>query len=179
MQSKEIERLKQEERDRERAGKAERFWQAFQLTENGRVKSTLLLYSFFLSMVFLAVYFAAYLFLLEPLHTVVGGAPTAVVHLVEALVPAVAGTAVCALTWLLPLEERRLMPAAYLWLLALALACLAAMLLMMQGDAQAQLLFLEFFVLSVPAPILLGGVLSAFLYQREQRHRSNVKNKAA
>ena len=37
---------------------ADSFWSAFQMTENGKVKSTLLLYSFCLCWVFIAVYAA-------------------------------------------------------------------------------------------------------------------------
>ena len=48
--------IRQKEID-ERVGKfADKFWGAFQMTENGRVKSTILLYSFCLCWVLLAVY---------------------------------------------------------------------------------------------------------------------------
>ena len=48
--------IRQKEID-ERVGRfADKFWGAFQMTENGKVKSTLLLYSFCLSWVLLAVY---------------------------------------------------------------------------------------------------------------------------
>lgn len=63
-----------------------------------------------------------------------------------------------------------MMLAAYLWLAVLAIACLVAMLIILGGDAQAQMLFLQFFGLFVPAPILLGGGLSLWLYRRYQRH---------
>ena len=46
---------------------ADSFWSAFQMTENGKVKSTLLLYSFCLCWVYIAVYFIAFAFLLDPI----------------------------------------------------------------------------------------------------------------
>ena len=46
------------------------------------------------------------------------------------------------------------------------MACLIAMLDMMKDEPEARNLFLQFFVQAVPAPILLGGGLSAFLYSR-------------
>ena len=58
---------------------ADSFWSAFQMTENGKVKSTLILYSFCLCWVFIAVYFAAFAFLLDPLDALVSGAPKVVV----------------------------------------------------------------------------------------------------
>ena len=52
--------LHRAEQEKARAQKADSFWNAFRLTENGHVKSTLLLNSFCLSILFLAVYFAAF-----------------------------------------------------------------------------------------------------------------------
>ena len=48
---------------------ADSFWSAFQMMENGRVKSTLMLYSFCLCWVFAAVYGGAIALLIGPLHT--------------------------------------------------------------------------------------------------------------
>lgn len=171
MQTNGIHQLKQAEQSRARKKKADRFWAAFLLTEDGKVKSTLLLNSFCLGVVFLAVYIAAFGFLLDPLHALVGGAPTALVNLVEALVPAVVGTGVCGLTWLL-FREKRMLLATYLWLVLLAAACFVTMLLLLGGESQAQLAFLHFFVLFVPAPLLTGLALSALLYRRYWKCRA-------
>lgn len=161
-------RLRQEARSREKANKANSFWDAFLMTENGKVKSTLLIYSLFISFLYLAVYFAAFIFLLEPLHGITQGASFAVVRLVESLVPAVAGTAVCGCTWL-AFTDKRLMPAAYGWLAAMAATCLITMLVLFGDDSGARMLFLEFFAMSVPAPLVLGGGLSFWLYRRHLR----------
>ena len=53
--------LRRAEREKEQARRVESFWDAFRLTENGHVKSTLLLNSFCLSILFLAVYGAVLL----------------------------------------------------------------------------------------------------------------------
>ena len=110
--------LQRAEREKARAQRADSFWNAFQLTENGHVKSTLLLNSFCLSIVFLAVYFAAFYLLADPIHALLSSAPLAVENLASALLPAAAGTAVCGLTHLLCRPQTVL--ASYLWLLALA-----------------------------------------------------------
>ena len=148
---------------------ADGFWSAFQMTENGKVKSTLLLYSFCLCWVYFAVYAGAFVLLLDPLEAMLSGAPGIVVHVVEALVPAAAGSLVCMLPWPL-LKDKRIIPSSYTWMLLLSAACLIAMLVMMKDEPEARLLFLQFFVQAVPAPILLGGGLSAVLYRHHLKH---------
>ena len=152
--------IRESETDRKIEQAAERFWSAFQMTENGRVKSTLLLY---LCWVFFGVYGVAYAFLVPPVHALTAGWPILAVHLAEILVPSVLATALCGLTWLLP-GDRRLLPATYLWMAALTIACLIAMLVIMNGEAAG--LVLQFFALYTLAPLGLGGALSAFLYCR-------------
>ena len=89
--------LRRAEREKEQARRVESFWDAFRLTENGHVKSTLLLNSFCLSILFLAVYGAAFFLLTDPIHAWLALAPRAVENLVSALLPALIGTAICAL----------------------------------------------------------------------------------
>lgn len=172
MQNRKLEQLRQEERNRVWKERGDRFWGAFLFTKDGKVKSTLLLYSFCLCVVFAAVYAASYVIFVNLLHPLLEGASVATINFVEAAVPTLVGTAVCSLSWLLP--EKRMMLASYLWLAVLAIACLVAMMIILGGDAQAQMLFLQFFGLFVPAPILLGGGLSLWLYRRYQRRRSTL-----
>ena len=153
---------------------ADSFWSAFQMTENGKVKSTLLLYSFCLCWVFIAVYAALFVFLLDPLDALVSGAPGIVAHVVEAVVPALVGAVVCVLPWPI-IKDKRIIPASYTWIFLLSLACLIAMLVMMKDEPEARNLFLQFFVQAVPAPILFGGGLSAFLYSRYLKNPPAVK----
>ena len=168
MQVRVLERLKKEERERAQQERADRFWACFLFTENGKVKSTLLLYSFCLCFVFLAVYGAAYALFLEWLDPLLAGCPVALVNFVEAAVPTLVGTAVCSLTWVIS-RDKRMMLAAYLWLAVLAVASFIAMLILLWGDTQAQLLFLQVFGLFVPAPVVLGCAVSAIWYTRYRR----------
>lgn len=166
--------IKDEEWNRKVTKAADSFWSAFQMTENGKVKSTLVLYSFCLCCVFIAVYAASFVFLLDPLDALVSGAPKALVYLVESLVPSIIGTVLCMLTWPL-FKEKRLMPASFTWMFLLAMACLIAMLILMRDEPEARNLFLIFFAQAVPAPILLGGGASAFLYSRYLKNPPAVK----
>ena len=136
-------RLRQEARSREKANRANSFWDAFLMTENGKVKSTLMIYSLFISFLYLAVYFAAFIFLLEPLHGMTENASIMVVYLAESLVPA-----------------------AYVWLALMALTVLITMMVLLEGEREARMLFLHFFAMAVPAPLILGGIMSFFLYRR-------------
>ena len=171
MTTREADQLKKEERARGRKEKADSFWGAFLLTENGKVKSTLLLNSFCLSIVFCAIYAGAFIVLVDPLHALMSGAPVFWVNLVEALVPAAAGTAVCSVSWLI-FKEKRMMPASFGWLLALAAACFVTMLILLRGEAaEARVLFLQFFLLFGPAPVLMGGGVSVLLYRRCWKRR--------
>jgi len=165
--------IRQKEIDEQIGKAAKSFWGAFQMTENGKVKSTLLLYSFCLCWVLLLVYGGCLTLLIGPLDAMLEGLPVAVVNLVEALVPAVAGTAVASLVWLLP-GDKRLLPAAYLWLALLMLACLIALIVMM-GLENAGLV-LQFFGMFVLAPLALGLGTSVSAYYLYWKKRAPVED---
>ncbi len=155
--------IRQKEID-ERIGKfADKFWGAFQMTENGRVKSTILLYSFCLCWVLLVLYGGCFALFTPWLDGLLAGTgfPVWLVSLTEALVPAAAGTAAASLVWLLP-GDKRLLPAAYVWLALLLLASLIALILMFLSDGEGIGLVLQFFGMFTLAPLALG-LSSSFL----------------
>lgn len=157
--------LIEREKNIERAKKADKFWSAFLLTKDGKVKSTLLLNSFCMCVALIAVYAAAFVLLLGPLKTATAGMPAWVGNLVGALVPAVVGSVVCLLTFPL-FKEKRTLPCAYLWLFILLVACLITMLILLRGEKAATALMLQFFVLFTAAPLFLGGAGALVLYRR-------------
>ena len=162
--------IRQKEID-ERIGKfADKFWGAFQMTENGRVKSTLLLYSFCLCWVLLALYGGCYALINPWLDSLLRdtGAPVLAISFLEALVPSLAGTAVAHLVWLLP-GDKRLLPAGFIWLTLLMLACLIALMILMGWDGIG--LVLQFFGMFVLAPLALGlgsSLLAYYLYWKKR-----------
>ncbi len=161
----------QESQIDERIGRAaDSFWSAFQMMENGRVKSTLLLYSFCLCWVLIAVYGGLFAVLIDPLHAMTAGMPLLVENLVGALVPAALGAAVCSAFWLLP-GDKRLLPAAYLWLVLLMLACFITLMIYLRGEGSAPVLVLQFFGMFVLFPVLLGGGSSILLYYRYWKNK--------
>ena len=153
--------LQRAEREKARAQRADSFWNAFQLTENGHVKSTLLLNSFCLSIVFLAVYFAAFYLLTDPIHALLSSAPLAVENLANALLPAIVGTAVCGLTHLFCRPQTVLA------------AILVVMLLMLHGGAGTAL-FLSFYAMLVPASLISGIAVSLWVLRRKGNHSLRI-----
>ena len=67
---------------------------------------------------------------------------------------------------------------AYLWTLVVSLVCLITMVILLRGESDAAMLFLQFFVLVIPAPGLLGGGLSLFLYNRYRKNRPSAAEEA-
>lgn len=167
--------IQQSERDRRLSESAEKFWQAFRLTENGHVKSTLMLNSFCLSFVYLLVYAAAFFLLIDPLHTLLSSSPTWLENLASAILPALLGTAVCSISWLV-FKEKRMMLATYLWLLVIAAAAFITMIILLWGEPAEILAFLQFFLLLVPAPLLFGGAAAIFLYNRYWKKKHQARN---
>ena len=82
-----------------------------------------------------------------------------------------AGTAVCGLAHLLCRPQTVL--ASYLWLLALAAAILIVMLLMLHGGAGTAL-FLSFFAILVPAPLISGIAVSLWVLRRKGNHSLRI-----
>ena len=149
--------IRQKEID-ERVGRfADKFWGAFQMTENGRVKSTILLYSFCLCWVLLALYGGCFTLFTPWLENLLQGLPVGLITVIEALVPAAAGTAVAQLVWLLPGDK------------LLLLACLIALIIMMGLESMG--LILQFFGMFVLAPLALGlgaSLLAYYLYWKKR-----------
>ena len=157
--------LLEREKNIERAEKADKFWSAFMLTKDGKVKSTLLLNSFCMCVVLIAVYAGCFVLLASPMETLTQAAPVWAKNLVGTLVPSALGSVICLLTFPL-FKERRTIPCAYLWLLVLTLACLVTMVILLWGEQTAMVLMLQFFLLFFAAPILIGGTGSLLLYRR-------------
>ena len=61
------------------------------LTEEGKPKSTILIYSFSLSLLFIVVFLISYWLLLEPLEMALQKSPVVVRNIVEYTIPAVVG----------------------------------------------------------------------------------------
>lgn len=152
--------------------KLDRFWAALFLTEEGRPKSATLLYSFCLSLLFFGVYAFAYGFLIDRIELAFATQPVPVRNALQSALPGLAGSAVCCSMWFL-FKDRRLVPAAYLWLTVYALAALVAMAFITSGEEYR--IFLYFFALLVPAGLVSGAAASFLLYRQFRRRGARQK----
>ena len=147
--------------------KADKFWSIFLFTKNGRVKSTFIVNSFSLSILFLAVYGLCYFMLIDPLNSLVSAhVSTSLASLVESLVPALIGSVLCCSLFFV-IKDKKLVPAGYVWLLLFSL--FAFFYLLFSLAPQDRGTFLSLYALIVPAPLITGGGFSAYLYMKRRR----------
>lgn len=152
--------------------KMDRFWTALFLTEDGRPKSALLLYSFCLCLLFFAVYAVLYWFLIDLLESLLAAWPVPLRNLFEGVLPGLAGTLVCCPLFFV-FKNRRLVPAAYLWLALFAVASLITMLFLTSGEEFR--IFLYFFAMLVPSGLVSGCLVSCLLLRRYNRKKERAK----
>ena len=167
-----------------------RFWRTLFLTEDGRPKSTVLLYSFALSFLFLAVYGLVFAFLTRPLallfkddQSTTGiiyllGYPLTWKSLVESILLGLIGSAVCCGISLL-IKERAIPAGAYIWLLVYLVVALITMIFLARDpeaegrkfDPAVYRLFLFYILLFVPAGLLSGTIFTHHRYGVYRRAR--------
>ena len=148
--------------------------------ENGRPKSAVLLYSFLLAILFILVYGASYLLLLDPLEAAFSAAPVWARNLAEYVIPALVGSVLCLLVAFLPGDKKRLVLGAYLWMGGLLVAMMLFELLLIDwSDAATEYgLFMAVVNLPALAAVLTGGIPALLLCRREQKARAEAESKA-
>ena len=141
------------------------------LTEEGKPKSPTLLYSFCMALVAIAVHFFVYVFLIDMLEEAFSFASAGVRYMVELLIPALAGGAVCALLSLLFRERKGLVPAAYTWfaVIVLMLAVAAAFNCDWSDKALEYRIFWRALGLPAVFSVLCGGGMSYLVYRKRMR----------
>ena len=154
-------------KEKQRKSKAEGFWEAFRFTENGKPKSSLVIYTFSLSVLFAAVYALCYEGAIRLLTGPLASLPAWGSNLVISLVSSGVGAAVCCAPhrfW----RDKRLVFGGHLWLCGYAVAVLVVMLAMM-GFSEGFGAFLIFFGWAVAMPVAIGTVASAILFRRSRK----------
>jgi hypothetical protein len=152
--------------------KLDRFWRILFLNEQGRPKSAMFLYSFCLSLLFFAIYAASYFFLIDVLESAFAASSVLMRNILQAVLPGLAGTLVCcALFYVFP--DKRLVPVAYLWLAAFALAALITMACITEREEFR--IFLYFFAMLIPAGLLSGGLISFLQFRRYRQKAEKAK----
>lgn len=143
-----------------------KFWEFFRFTDkNGKMKSGTIVTSFSFAALFLIVYGAAYFFLIDWLEPLTRTWPVWLADLFSALVPAIIGAVLCGLPMRL-LENKRLIPLAYIWLVIAALGFGIPLLISLRSDPEAQQIFLKLFLMMMVPSLLIGGGSAWWLYKR-------------
>ena len=87
---------------------ANSFWSAFQMTENGKPKSGLLVYTFCLSFVMLAVYGGAFFVVIDGLYNLTAGLPVFWGNLIQSMTATILGLLVSILLHFVLRDKRHL-----------------------------------------------------------------------
>ena len=173
-----------------------RFWRTLFLTEDGRPKSTVLLYSFALSFLFLAIYAAAYAFLLRPIQSLVLPGYTELtpeeiaefgrthastifwVNVLESILPGLVGSAVCCGISLL-IKERAIPAGAYIWLVVFLVVILIALIFVSRDpESETYRFYPELYkswLVVIILPYVPAGLLSGTIFTH---HRYGVYRRA-
>jgi hypothetical protein len=151
------------------------------LTEDGRPKSTVLLYSFLLALLFLVVSFGIYVLMIDVLENAFSAASPGVRNAIETIVPGVIAGLVCPLLILVIREKKKLVVNAYVWLAVMfaMMAVLAVFYCDMSAGFREWLFsygaFMRIWGWPNVVTILTGGWVSWFLY----KSRSGVRKEDA
>lgn len=165
-QIEDAERERQKKERKEKWAKREKsFWKAFLFTEDGKPKSGLMVYTFCLSIVFVLLYIGAFNLIINWLSPVTAEWPVFAGNLVQSLAAGVVGV-LAALILHRIFSEKRLMLGTYLWLAGYILLVSVSMIFML-GDWEAFVAFLHFFAWFAVIPVILGLIVSYFLYRRD------------
>ena len=157
--------LTEKQKQARRQERAESFWSAFQFTEKGKPKSSLIIYTFSLSVLFAAANFLCYEGAIRLMTEMLSSLPAWGSNLIIALTASAAGTVLCCLPHFC-FRDKRLVFGSYLWLCAYGLAILVIMLILL-GFTEGFVSFLTFFAWFVIPPVISGGTVSFLLYRRD------------
>ncbi len=153
--------------------KADKFWNIFLFTKNGKVKSTLVVNTFSLSLLFIAIYSFSYLMLIDPLENILAARyGVALASFAESAVPALVGSVLCCSLFFV-FKDKRLVPGAYFWLLLFSLFVLIYLFITLQSEDRG--VFLSLYGRIVPAPLVIGGGCSAYLYIKRKKEQPPVQ----
>ena len=151
--------------------KIDQICSAIFLTENGKPKSALLIYSFSLALVFIIVFIASYMLLLEPLEMAFQARSVFVRNVVEYTVPAIIGCIPCLALSFAFKERKNMVPAAFTWLDVIVLIMFVTMAFMVDKSdgATEYKMFLAIIGLPMLISAVLGTVGSQIIYWRRRR----------
>jgi hypothetical protein len=161
----------EQNKEEKRTERAMKFWEIFSFqTRDGKPKSGFLIYTFCLSLALFGMYFGLFELVIDHLTPAMKSWPPVLINAVQSLLVSAAGMVVAAVLHRL-FSEKRMMLAAYLWLLLYAIVTLVAMLFFLHGDP-GTVSFLIVLFWFAGLPLLVALPVLTYLCKRDyQRPR--------
>ena len=152
-------------------GKIDHICRVIFLTEEGKPKSTTLIYSFSLSLLFIVVLLVSYWLLLEPLEKAFEGNSVLLRNIMEYSVPALVGCLPCVALSFAFREKMNLVPAAFTWVTIIALIVIITMIFMVDSTDWATEYGLFMTILGIPMIVsaFIGTIASQIVYRNRKR----------
>ena len=175
-QADEAKRSQKSKARKEKLQKLEKsFWRSFLLTEDGKPKSGLLIYTFCLSFVFLGIYILAFWMVIEELSDPLASLPPVLGNLIQSVLVGVAASALSGLMHIL-LPDKRLAFGTHLWLALYVVASVITLAILLK-EAEligAMLMFALWFAV---IPLAMGLTVTYLLYRRDYVPPRQVEEK--
>ena len=175
-QADEAKRSKKSKARKEKLQKLEKsFWRSFLLTEDGKPKSGMLIYTFCLSFVFLGIYILAFWMVIEELSDPLASLPPVLGNLIQSVLVGVAASALSGLMHIL-LPDKRLAFGTHLWLALYVVASVITLAILLK-EAEligAMLMFALWFAV---IPLAMGLTVTYLLYRRDYVPPRQVEEK--
>ena len=175
-QADEAKRSKKSKARKEKLQKMEKsFWRSFLLTEDGKPKSGMLIYTFCLSFVFFGIYILAFWMVIEELSDPLASLPPVLGNLIQSVLVGVAASALSGLMHIL-LPDKRLAFGTHLWLALYVVASVITLAILLK-EAEligAMLMFALWFAV---IPLAMGLTVTYLLYRRDYVPPRQVEEK--
>ena len=175
-QADEAKRSKKSKARKEKLQKLEKsFWRSFLLTEDGKPKSGLLIYTFCLSFVFLGIYILAFWMVIEELSDPLASLPPVLGNLIQSVLVGVAASALSGLMHIL-LPDKRLAFGTHLWLALYVVASVITLAILLR-EAELIGTMLMFALWFAVIPLAMGLTVTYLLYRRDYVPPRQVEEK--
>lgn len=161
-----VEKERRRKERKEKLAKLEKgFWKSFLMTEDGKPKSGLLIYTFCLSFVFLGLYIIAFWFAIEELTQPLSALPPVLGNLIQSLTVGAVGAGLSALLHIL-LPDKRLAFGTHLWLAVYVIASIITLAILLEDwDTIAVMLVFAFWFAVIP--LAIGLTVTYLLYRKD------------
>ena len=160
------------ERDKKWKKRGDAFWSAFLFTKDGKPKSALMIYSFCLSIVFMACYFLLYALALNLMEGLLNKIPDIALTLLQTAAVSAIGMLAALLLHMI-FKDKRLMLTTAAWMVVYVIAIVITLLILTHGQEGSGSL-IALVLTAAGIPILCCFLLSFYLFKRDWRPQQEI-----